>query len=129
MHYLNLRKIFSTFGIVTLTALLIPKLVFATHGGIQDIIIEFAEILSLLGPVIVALALLYFFWGMSQFILHAGDEARRSEGRQVMVWGIIALFVIISVWGLVAVLNNTFVGRGFTPQAPGLPTIDSGIGF
>jgi len=57
---------------------------------------------------LVALALLYFFWGIALFILNAANEEARTTGRQKMIWGIIGLFVIISIWGILAVVNNTF---------------------
>lgn len=106
---------------IALAVLLAPTFTFAVARDVLGVIDIFGKILGTIGPIIVALALVYFFWGVSKFILHADDETKRSEGRQIMIWGIIALFVIVSVWGLVAVLNNTFVGRGTAPSAPGLP--------
>ena len=49
----------------------------------------------------VALALLFFFWGLAQFILKSGDAASHEEGKNKMVWGVIALFVMVSIWGIV----------------------------
>lgn len=59
-------------------------------------------------PVVVSLALLYFLWGVAQFIFKADNQASREEGRQKMVWGVVALFVMISVWGIVYLLGLTF---------------------
>ncbi len=83
-----------------------PLLAFAqTLGSIADI---FGNLVAVITPIIVALALLFFFWGLAKYILNAGDETAKAEGRNIMIWGIIALFVMVSVWGLVQVLNNTF---------------------
>ena len=60
----------------------------------------------------IALALVYFLWGAAQFILHGGDEGKRSEGTKMMIYGIIGLFVMVSVWSLVGVLENTFFRGG-----------------
>jgi len=73
------------------------------------------RILNPLVGVFIALALIYFIWGLANFILHADDEQARSKGKQIMVWGVIALFVMISIWGIVLILKNTFlsgVGTG-----------------
>jgi hypothetical protein len=78
----------------------------------------FAELInsiiaSVVNPLIVlvsSLAVLYFLWGVSKYILHSGNEEKRAEGYQMMIYGIIALFVMVSVWGLVGVLANTFLG-------------------
>lgn len=72
-------------------------------------------IFSVINPLIVlvsSLALLYFLWGVSKYIIHGGNEEKRAEGYQMMIYGIIALFVMVSVWGLVGVLANTFLGGG-----------------
>ncbi|MEK7621929.1 MAG: pilin [Patescibacteria group bacterium] len=57
---------------------------------------------------IVALALIYFLLGVLKYIQSAGDDTKRKEGTTMMTYGIIALFVMVSVWGLVRVLQNTF---------------------
>ena len=64
------------------------------------------DILDLLIPIAVTLALLFFIWGLAQFILASGDEEKRSEGKRKMGWGIVALFVIVSIWGIVTWMQN-----------------------
>ncbi|HEY4493776.1 MAG TPA: hypothetical protein VJB98_04130 [Candidatus Paceibacterota bacterium] len=78
------------------------------------------SILGLLIPLIIGLGLVYFIWGLVQFIGKAGDEAGRTEGKAKMLWGIIAIFVIVSVWGLVGILRESFFGGGAdkTPPPP-----------
>ncbi|HEY4494425.1 MAG TPA: hypothetical protein VJB95_03310 [Candidatus Paceibacterota bacterium] len=68
-------------------------------------------------PLLFGVALVVFVWGVVNFfILGAGEEAKRTQGKQFMLWGIIALAVMVSVWGLVAILRNTFGIEGFIPQ-------------
>ena len=57
-------------------------------------------------PIFVALALIYFIWGLMKFILAADSEAR-EEGKKGMWLGIVALFVIVSIWGIVAFISRT----------------------
>ena len=71
-------------------------------------------------PFIFALAIVMFVWGAIKFfIINADEEAKREQGKQFMIWGIIALAVMLSVWGLVGILGNTFLGGKTTilPQA------------
>ena len=50
-------------------------------------------------------------------------EKEKADGRWLMVWGVIALFVMVSVWGLVNTivatldLNNTPVENIVIPKA------------
>ena len=71
----------------------------------------FLAALRPLPPVLIGFAVVYFFWGAVRFINSAGDEAKRREGKEGMLWGLIALFVIIAVWSLVGAL---FTGLGFS---------------
>ncbi len=60
-------------------------------------------------PFLFALAVVMFVWGTIKFfIIDVDEEAKREQGRQFMLWGIIALAVMVSVWGLVGVLTETF---------------------
>src|SRR3989338_10005333 len=64
-------------------------------------------------PFLFALAVVMFIWGAVKFlIINAGEEKKREEGKQFMIWGIIALAVMISIWGLVGVLGDTFFPGG-----------------
>jgi len=59
------------------------------------------------------LAVIYFFWGLAQYIIKSGNEEARTEARNIMIYGIIILFVMLSVWGLVGLVGSTFgVGQG-----------------
>ena len=62
------------------------------------------------------LATVSFIWGIIQYFLNAENEEKRKKGKQFMLWGIIALFVMVSVWGLVGVLSNTFGTKTLIPQ-------------
>lgn len=66
-------------------------------------------------PVIFSLAFAAFIWGMvNYFFIHGGDEAKRSEGRQFLLWSIIGMAVLFSVWGFVNLLLSTL---GVAPTA------------
>ncbi len=58
-------------------------------------------------PLIFALAIMLFVWGVVQFVINDSEEAK-TQGRQFMIWGIIGLTVMVGVWGLVSVIGNTF---------------------
>ena len=89
-------------------------IVFAQAGTVQQLIGIVGGIIASIIPIVIALALLCFVWGLAKFILHADDENERAKGKNIMVWGIVALFVIVTVWGIIAVLQNTFIGSGGT---------------
>ena len=77
----------------------------SNFGDLVNMILGF---IAYLIPLLIAIGLLVFLWGMAKFILHAEDEGKREEGRQLMMWGAIGLFVMVSFWGLTKILIGTF---------------------
>lgn len=75
---------------------------------------------SILVPVLFAIAFIVFLYGIaSAYIFSRGDPERVKEGHKLVLWGIIAFAIMISVWGLVNVVANTFGLSGY--YAPPLP--------
>ncbi len=102
-----------------------PSLAFAASncalktavGTIQNIICRIGDILNIIIPVVITLGLVYFVWGVISYVV-GNDEEAKKKGRDRMIYGIIGLAVIVSVWGLVNILLNTF-GLKFTqPNDP-----------
>lgn len=73
-----------------------------------------------LWPLLLTLAVIVFIIGVVKYIAGADEEAKRTEGRNFMIYGLVALFVMVSVWGLVGVIQGTF-GLSSTPIIPQLP--------
>ncbi len=99
-----------------------PIIASAQLGNIQNIIESVRRIIDTLIPLVAALALLYFFWGLAKFILASDDEEARGKGKHIMIWGVVALFVIVSVWGLVRFIGDAIgIQPGNTDQnIPGI---------
>lgn len=104
--------------LITGAALLAPAIALAVTT-LDQVIRRIGDLINAITPIVVAIALLFFFWYLANFLLKAGDEAERDKARQGMIWGIIALFVMVSVWGLVNVIATTFsVDVGTTIRVP-----------
>jgi len=72
-------------------------------------------------PLLVALSLAGFVYGVIKFFMNPDNEEKKKNGKSFMLWGIISLFVIVSIWGLVGILSNTFLDTGDAPAV--LPTL------
>lgn len=68
-------------------------------------------------PLLFAIALLVFTYGVLNYVIAADGSDKREEGRWFMIYGVIGLFVMVAVWGLVALVSNTLgIGTAFPPQ-------------
>ena len=55
-----------------------------------------------------AAAFIFFFWGVVQYTVMPGSEAK-DKGRGYMVWGLIALTIMFSIYGTIKVVQETFI--------------------
>lgn len=67
-------------------------------------------------PFLMALAVVGFIYGIIQYFLNPDNEEKRKKGKTYIIWGLIGLFVIVSMWGLVSVLSDTFGIKAVIPQ-------------
>ena len=99
-----------------------PALAFAQNlSGLSQLVTEIGQIVSKIIPLMFALAIIYFFWGLIQFLRGAGDPKLHDQGKMHMIYGIIALAVMISVYGLILWLQ-TNLGVSSVTSLP-LPTV------
>ncbi|HYC83530.1 MAG TPA: pilin [Candidatus Paceibacterota bacterium] len=75
---------------------------------IKEALLDIQGILSMAVGLLITLAIVFFFWGLAKYILNAGDEKKKEDGKRTMIWGILALFVMVSVWGIIGILQETF---------------------
>ncbi len=73
-------------------------------------------------PLIVVLSITVFLWGVTVFLMNTSDTKKRDEGKKFMIWGIVALFVIVSYWGIVRLFSDTlgFTNNGMYQEVPHL---------
>ena len=58
-------------------------------------------------PLIIILSVTVFLWGIVKFMMNTADVAKRKEGKQFMIWGIVAIFVIVTYYGIVQLFQTT----------------------
>ncbi|MDP2669312.1 MAG: hypothetical protein Q8P07_05830 [bacterium] len=105
-------------GIALTTLALVPMLAFA--ADITSILETGKTILSSLIPILMILATVVFLYGVITYITAGGDEEKAATGRAYIIWGVIGLFAMVAIWGLVLALVSTFqVGNTGIPSSIG----------
>lgn len=102
-------------SLIVLGGLVIPTLTFAggpDFTGVHYMIQQAHAIVQALIPLMIGVAMIVFFWGIVVY-LFSGDK---DKGKSVMLSGVIALFVMTSVWGLVGILRTTLLGDNVQNQ-------------
>ncbi len=97
-----------TFGIF----LLLPLVSFAQtptdFAGVAVLVVDFVNLLI---PALFAILFVYIMWKViDAWILNAGDEKKRAEGRQFAVIAVLVFVLMFSVWGIIRMLRISFFG-------------------
>lgn len=66
------------------------------------------EIINPLILLLFALALAYFLYGVFEFISNQSNDEKKTTGKSHMLWGVIGLTIMMSVWAILGLLLNTF---------------------
>lgn len=92
-----------------------PVMALAQNLGPLTNILNFVQtVVRTLIPIAFGLAIVFFFYGLAQYIRSAGDPKKAAEGKSIMIYGTIAIAVMISIYGLAAWLQQLL---GITPTA------------
>jgi hypothetical protein len=60
-------------------------------------------------PILAGVALAIFFWGIVRYVYSAGEEGH-TQGRQLFMWGLVGLFVLFCVYGIVQLICSGLIG-------------------
>jgi hypothetical protein len=73
----------------------------AAPSTLKEVIQVIVDLIGALVPIIGGFAVLIFVWGLAKFIWNAGDTKTHEEGKSLMIWGLIILFVMVSLMGII----------------------------
>lgn len=98
-------------GYSSVASFFIPFFVFAEGINTGYLTSSFTSLKSVMTAAVVfliSLAVVWFIWNVVRYAM-AEDEGGKEKAKSQMIWGIIAIAVIVSIWGLVGLLR-TFIG-------------------
>lgn len=95
--------------IILLSIIFAPAISFAfAFPDLRTLGAEVASVLDIILNILITAAFIAFFWGTAKFILAAGNEKSITEGKQFMMYGIFALFVLWTAKALILFFSGQF---------------------
>jgi hypothetical protein len=79
----------------------------AVASTFPQLIGYFISLINFVIPILMAGALFFYFYN-SGINLYKGGAMNKEEMKGQLLWGAIILFCMVSVWGLVGFIQNTF---------------------
>lgn len=101
-------------GIAAAGSLFLPVL--ASAATLLDTLSLVNTFLNAAIGLFITLAIVIFFWGLIKYLVEVGEK--KAEGLQIMFYGVVAIFVMVSIWGIIRLLQSTFKVTSTAPVIP-----------
>lgn len=75
----------------------------------NDLVNRFVDII--INPAILivfAAGFFLFVWGLVEFLWRLDEGGENTAGKQHMIWGIVGMLIMVSVFGIISIINDTF---------------------
>jgi hypothetical protein len=103
-------------GTSLLASAVIAMPALASAASLFDTLSLANTFLNALIGLFITLAIVVFFWGLISYLFKQGED--KSEGLKIMFYGVITIFVMVSIWGIIRLLQNTFKVTSTDPIIP-----------
>lgn len=71
---------------------------------------RFSDIANYVIPFLIGVAFVVIIWGIFRYVRSAGDAEQVVKGRMYIIYGVLALFMMLSFWGFVMIISNSLFG-------------------
>lgn len=83
----------------------------STPTTYSELVNQIIEIIDTVIVAIFALIFVYFIWKMiDSWILNAGDDKKRQEGKGYAMSAVLMLVLMVSAWGIIAMIKTSLFG-------------------
>jgi len=76
----------------------------AIHSLIDNIV---TYIINPIIGVVFALGFAFFLFGIARYMFYAGNDTERAVGRQHIMWGLVGMFIMVAVAGIINIIRGT----------------------
>lgn len=85
-------------------------------NNVNDVVSKATNIGNTFITVLISLAVVWIIFNVVRYlILGADSEDARAKAKDSILYGVIGLVVILSIWGLVAIVRNSLVTNNNVP--------------
>ena len=108
-------------SIIFTVLLFVPSATFAAQT-IQNLTFQLFDFATAIPRILTLLALIFFMYKVIMWII--ADSTKKKDAAKDVGFGVIALFVMVSIWGLVSLLQSSLgIGTGGTLKGDTIPGV------
>ncbi len=115
----KLRKVLPWLPIL---AAITPLIAAAQVSPITTLLSNIRQWVNTLIPILMAIAVVVFLWGIVKYITAGGDAEKEKAARGYIIYGLIGITVMVAIWGFVAFILSTLgINPNASINAPAMP--------
>lgn len=118
MNGLPKRFLLGTTAVIGVLALL-PSRAAAAPGSFAELVSEAIVVIDVLTPILISLTVVFYMWGIIRSMVFSkrgkegeGNKFSTQAFKRQSLMGILIIFVLVSVWGILRLAANTFLSGG-----------------
>ena len=115
----------SALGLFALPMLVVAQV--EIGDNVSDLAENIGGIFDILAPILIAVVVIYLLYGAFLFALAGGDEDKKEKGKNILLYGLIGVFLIVSIIGLINFVINSinFAGGNNAIDPPDFPGVNN----
>jgi hypothetical protein len=90
----------------------------ASAHSLTDFVAFVVAYINIIIPVLVSIAVMLFLYAGVRYIYKAEETKGKGAEREAMMWGLVALFILFSVWGILRIMCSVLIGTANCANAP-----------
>lgn len=85
----------------------LPMVALAAPRTFRELACTIADLIDTATFTLIIFALVAYFWGIASNISHFNDDKGAEKRKAFFIWGIVIIFVMVSIWGIVQLLQDS----------------------
>ena len=100
------------------TLLLLPGIALAAPRNFSELANLIVGLLNTATATLIIFGFVVYFWGLAINIPNFGKEKAHEKVKAYFLWGLIVIVVMVSIWGIIRLLQATFRVTSTDPIIP-----------
>ena len=94
----------------------LPQVAYAASSSFDGFLTNVNKlIINPLISLLFALAIVYFLYGVFEFVMNSENEEAKTNGKSHMLWGVIGITIMLGVWTILNIVLNTLNVKNINP--------------
>ena len=105
----TVTKFVSKLSLIVLATFAPTAATFAASNNFKEFTNQLIDFVNLATSALLSAAIAFFFYSVvrNMWGFNSGNAEQKEKLQQTLVWGVLIIFIMVSIWGIIAILQQT----------------------